>query len=293
MMRTLAAAVLALTAMPGTVQAQQKVDEKRAASPDGVVEIENGAGSIKVIGWNRSEVTVTGTLGAGAEGLTISGGAKKTSIEVETEGNPHGISSDLEIHVPAGSRVEIESFAASVSVTDVTGTVSAEGVNNNIVITGAAKEVSAQTVNGTVEITGAATRVHAESVNGAVTIKGGGGSVEANTVNGRLSVAGGTFEHGSLETVAGGLRFEGDLARGAEIEATTVSGGVELVVPAGVSADFSITTFSGDVQTDFGASAQRKRGHATQKEVEFSTGGGDAKVTVQTLSGSIAVRKRP
>jgi DUF4097 and DUF4098 domain-containing protein YvlB len=292
MMRTLAAVVLALTAMPGALQAQYKVDEKRAASPDGVVEIENGAGSIRVIGWSRSEVAVTGTLGQGAEGLNFSGGPRRTRIDVETQGNPHGVSSDLEIHVPAASRVEIQSFAASVNVSDVTGTVSAEGVNNSIVITGSAKEVSAQTVNGSVEITGPAARVHAESVNGPVTIKGAGGAVEATTVNGKLSVVGGTFERGTLETVAGSLRFEGDLARGAEIDATTVSGAVEFIVPAGVSADFSITTFSGDVQTDFGASAQHTSKHTTQKDVEFTAGDGDARVSIQTLSGSIAVRKR-
>jgi DUF4097 and DUF4098 domain-containing protein YvlB len=258
-----------------------------------VVEIENGAGSVRVIGWNRSEVAVTGTLGAGAEGLEFSGEPKKTRIEVETRGNPHGVSSDLEIHVPAGSRVEIECFAANVSVADVTGTVKVEGVNASIVIAGAAKEVSAETVNGSVEITGATVRVHAESVNGPVTVKGAGGSVEANTVNGKLSVAGGTFERGTLETVNGGLRFEGDLARGAEIEATTVSGGVEFLVPAALSADFSITTFSGDVQTDFGVQVERKAKHTTQKEVEFSTGNGGAKVSIQSLSGTISVRKRP
>ena len=293
MMKTLAAAVLALAATPGALQAQQKVDEKRAASPDGVVEIENAAGSIRVIGWSRSEVAVTGTLGAGAEGLDFSGGSKKTRIEVETQGNPHGVSSDLEIHVPAASRVEIEAFAANVNVTDVTGTVKAEGVNASIAIAGAAKEVSAETVNGSVDITGAAVRVHAESVNGSVTIKGAGGAVEANTVNGKLTVAGGTFERGTLETVNGGLLFEGDLARGAEVEATTVSGGVEFLVPAAVSADFSISTFSGDVQTDFGVQVERKARHASQREVEFSTGNGGAKVSIQTLSGTIAVRKRP
>ena len=104
--------------------------------PDGLVQIENGAGTIRVIGWNKPEVTVTGTLGPGADGLSFSGGPRRTQIEVETLGNPHGIQSDLEIHVPAGSRVEISSFAADINVSDVTGSVSAEGVNSSIVIAG-------------------------------------------------------------------------------------------------------------------------------------------------------------
>ena len=102
--------------MPAAL-AQQKLDEKRSAAPDGLVEIENAAGSIRVIGWDRAEVMVTGTLGHGAEGLDFSGGRRGApTISVETEGNPHGMRSDLEIHVPAGSRVEIDSFAAEITV---------------------------------------------------------------------------------------------------------------------------------------------------------------------------------
>jgi len=284
---------LALAAMPGVLRAQQKLDEKRSASPNGVVEIDNSAGSIRVIGWDRAEVTVTGTLGPGAEGLEISGGSRHTQISVETEGsNPHGVSSDLEIHVPAGSRVEINSFAANITVSDVTGAVTAEGVNSSIAVSGASKEVSAQTVNGTVEVSGATGRVHAESVNGSVTLKGVGGAVEASTVNGRLVVTGGSFERAQLETVSGSLRFEGDVAKEGSVEAQTVSGGVDLVLSASISADFSLTTFSGDIQSEFGGTARRTSKFTSEKEVEFSTGNGSAKVEVQTLSGAIVIKKR-
>jgi DUF4097 and DUF4098 domain-containing protein YvlB len=291
MMRTLAVAVLALTATPDALQAQHRVDEKRAAASDGIVEIENAAGSIRVVGWSRAEVAVAGTLGNRAEGLRFTGGAKRTRIEVETHGNPHGVSSDLEIHVPAESRVQVTSFGASIAVSDVTGGVTAESVNSSIVVTGAAKEVSVETVNGSVEVSGPAARVHAGSVNGAVTVKGVKGVVEANTVNGRLSVAGATFERGTFETVNGSLRFEGALARQAEVSAQTVSGSVEFVLPPNVSASFTITTFSGDVQNDFGQTPTRAR-YTSQKELHFSAGDGDAKVSIQTLSGSIHLRKR-
>jgi DUF4097 and DUF4098 domain-containing protein YvlB len=285
--------VLALAVAPASLRAQQKLDEKRSAARDGVVEIESAAGSIHVIGWNRAEVTVTGTLGPGAEGLEISGGSHRTQISVETDRNPHGVNADLEIHVPAGSRIEINSFAATIAVSEVTGAVTAEGVNSSISVAGGSKEVSAQTVNGTVDVSGATGRVHAESVNGAVTVKGVKGSIEASTTNGRLVVTGGTLEHVGLETVSGPIRFEGDLTKAASIEAQTVSGNVDLVLPATISADFSLTTFSGDIQSDFGGAARRPNKHTSQKELEFTTGDGDAKVEVQTLSGAIVIKKRP
>ena len=53
---------------PRPAAAQQKVEARRSASANAPVEIENPAGSIRVIGWERGEVTVTGDLGAGASG---------------------------------------------------------------------------------------------------------------------------------------------------------------------------------------------------------------------------------
>jgi DUF4097 and DUF4098 domain-containing protein YvlB len=292
MLRTLAALTVTLALGPGALHAQQKLDEKRAAAADGTVEIDNQSGSIHVIGWNRNEVTVTGTLGHGAEGLDISGGGRRTSISVDSR-NPHGTRSDLEIHVPAGSRVEIASFGAEIRVNDVNGNVNAETVNGSIVITGGSKEVEASSVNGSVEVSGPSKRVHAESVNGAVTVRGASGEIEASTVNGQLSVIGASFDRASLETVSGGLRFEGDLAPKATLEASTVSGYVEFVLPAVVKADFSITSFSGEIENEFGPAPRKVSKYTSEKELEFSTGAGGADVSIETLSGGIKLKKRP
>lgn len=290
-MRTLVALALALAASPAALHAQQKLDEKRSAAADGSVEIDNQAGSITVIGWSRSEIAVSGTLGRGAEGLEFSGSPRRTSISVDTR-NPHGVRSDLEIHVPAGSKVTIDSFAAQIKVSDVTGSVSAETVNGSIAVSGSSREVNVSSVNGAVEVSGAGKRIHAESVNGEVTLRGASGEVAASTVNGQLSVIGASFERATLETVSGGLRFEGDFAPRAVVSANTVSGSVEFVMPASVKADFSISSFSGDIKNEFGAAAKKVSKWTSEKELTFSTGDGGADVSIETLSGGIELRKR-
>ena len=294
MKTTLAAALLLLTAWTSPAAAQQKVDERRPAAATGLVEIENPAGSLRVIGWSQPEVTVTGTLGAGAEGLSIEGEKSRIRIEVETRGNPHGVASTLEVHVPEGSRLEIESFAGSIAVSEVKGTVHAENVNGDITVTGPAREVDVQTVNGSLEVSVPARRVHAESVNGSVAVKGASGEIEASTVNGSLVVEGGTFSHGHLETVNGTVRFEGDLAKGAVLDAESVSGGIQLRLPATVAADFTLSTFSGTIDNELGPALDRESGHdnPSEKELSFTTGAGGATVTIHTLSGAIAIRKR-
>ena len=294
MKTTLAAALLLLTAWTPPAVAQQKVDERRPASANGLVEIENPAGTLRVMGWNRAEVTVTGTLGPGAESLSVTGERNRVRIEVETRGNPHGVTSDLEVHVPEGSRVEVESFGGSITVTDVTGTVRAENVNGDITVSGSSREVDVQTVNGSLDVSTSARRVHAESVNGSVAVKGASGEVEVSTVNGTLLVTGGTFTHGHLETVNGKVKFEGDLARTAVLDAESVSGAIELSLPATVAADFTLSTFSGTVDNELGPALDRNAGHdnPSEKELSFTTGAGGATVTIHTLSGAIAIRKR-
>lgn len=283
---------VALAALPASVAAQGRVNQSRPAPPDGVVQIENAAGSVRVIGWERAEVAVSGTLGPGAEGLSLRGDKRYTHVEVETDGNPHGVHSDLEVHVPAGSDVTIESFGAAIEVSGVLGQVSAETVNSDVRVTGAARKVRAESVNGAVNVSGASGHVQAESVNGSVTVRGGAGEVDASTVNGPLTVSGSSFSRATLETVNGPLSFDGGLAAGGSLDLSTVSGDVELALPASTAADFSVSTFSGEVRNELGPAARRASRHTTEKDLTFSTGGGGANVSVETLSGSITIRRK-
>ena len=136
-------------------------------------------------------------------------------------------------------------------------------------------------------------RVTAESVNGAVSVRGASGEITASTVNGLLSVAGATFSLASLETVSGGVHFEGDLAAKASLSVNSVSGDVELVFPPKVSAEFSITTFSGDIVNELSADKPDKTKYTSQKDLTFTAGSGGADISIETLSGEIALRKRP
>ncbi len=294
MSRAITIAVLALSVVAARPARADQVDKRKPAASDGLVEIENPAGSVRVIGWSKAEVAVSGTLGHRAN-LILTGGPRRTHVEVEVAGNPHATHSDIEVHVPAGSRVSIESFASSITVTDVTGPVTAETVNGAVSVSGSVREVSAESVNGAVDVNGASTRVHAGTVNGALTVQGARGEVEANTVNGELRVVGGgPLTRAQLETVSGSIRFEGELAPHADLQAQTVSGEVELTLPANTAADFTVNTFSGDINTDFGVALYRDRGgrDTPQKELTFSIGGGGAKVAIETLSGAIRLRKR-
>jgi DUF4097 and DUF4098 domain-containing protein YvlB len=284
-------ALFSILAVPAWLAAQTAVDERRPAAPDGTVEIENLSGTIKVTGWDQAEVWVTGTLAADAE-LGFEGSKNRTEIEVEFDGHPQGATSDLEVHVPAGSHVEIEAFQADIEVNGVNGTVEAETVNGGIVQSGAAREVSLQSVNGAVDVTGPSGRIQVEVVNGSITIQDASGDLEAATVNGQVIVAGGSYERTSLESVAGKVKFESGLSPQGRLDIETVSGSVEIFVAAGIQADFSIASFSGDIHNELGVGAIQEEEYTSAKELSFSTGPGGARISVETLSGAIHLRQR-
>ena len=289
------AALVLVTALaaPAWLAAQTPVDQTRPAAPDGAVNIENMSGTVKVTGWDRAEVQVKGTVGHGAE-LAFDGTEKRTRIEVEAEhGNPMGIKSDLDIYVPAGSSVSVEGFQATITVAGVTGSVKAETVNGSISQTGAAKGIDLQSVNGTIDSTKAGGRVHAEAVNGTVTVRDASGEIEASTVNGKLLVTGGSFDQARLETVSGTVRFESALSARATLSVESVSGSVDLFLPAAFGAEFSISTFSGEITNELGPAAEKANRWTPQKELSFTVGSGGARVTAETLSGAINIRKRP
>jgi DUF4097 and DUF4098 domain-containing protein YvlB len=283
---------LALLVAPALGAGGERVDVRRAAAPDGVVVVDGAGGALRIVGWDKPEVHVTGTLGEGAEGLDLGGTAKRIRIDVETEGNPHSVRSDLEIRVPAGSRIEVDAMSADITVQDVTGTVAAETVAGSIAVTGTAREVTLESVNGGVEVACACTRAHVESVNGPVSVKGARGEVEASTVNGALTVTGGSFERARLETVNGRILFEGELATHASLEVESVGGSVELRLPAGTDADFTLSTFSGSIRNAWGSEGTRTSKFTREQEQSFTAGSGGATVTIQTLSGDVVLTKR-
>ena len=287
-----AALVLATVLVPAWALAQTPVDQKRPAAPDAMVDIENTAGSTKVTGWDRPEVQVKGTVCSKCE-LTLTGTDKNVRVEVESNHiNPMSGKSDLEVFVPAGSSVSVEGFQATIVVSGVNGSVSAETVNGSITQSGAAKGVELQSVNGAIEVTKASGRIQAEAVNGAVTIRDSSGELEASTVNGKLLVTGGSFDRAALESVAGSIRFEAGLGARATFSAETVSAAVDLLVPAGFSAVFSVSTFSGAITNELGPAAEKTSEWTPSKELSFTTGSGGARVTVETLSGAVSIRKR-
>jgi DUF4097 and DUF4098 domain-containing protein YvlB len=283
---------LAVAAAAVPAVAQQRIDETKPAAKDGVVEVHNVAGSVRVTGWDQAQVAVSGTLGKGTERLEFTASGRRTVVRVVLPHDAHQVKgSDLEIKVPAGSSLEVSTVSADISVERVSGEADLESVSGGIHVGGEPTRFSAQSVSGDVEIEAANAPGRAKSVSGTVRLTGVRGDVDAASVSGDIVVKGDAVSRVDLETTSGGIRLDAGLAKDARVTAKTVSGTVELVLPAATAADFDVRTFSGAISNDFGPAAKRTSEYGPGKELSFSTGAG-GRVVAKSFSGSIHLRKK-
>lgn len=292
MKRTIAiAATVSLLALPAL--AQQTVNERRPASPTGTVEVSNIAGSVRVIGWSQAEVEVTGTLAREVERLEFSGPPERVSVKVVArKGTREYEDTDLTVRVPAGCRLEAETVSATLTVDGLTGTLDVESVSGEITVTGEPGEVEAQSVSGDIDLTVKSATMRLASVSGSIKARGARGEVRVETVSGTATVEAAAVDRVELETVSGTVRFAGDLSANGRLDAESVSGTVEVALPAGASGSFRLKSFSGDIDNQFGPPARRTSEYAPGLEAEFTAGSGGARVEIETMSGSIVLRKR-
>ncbi|MBU8871650.1 MAG: DUF4097 domain-containing protein [Gemmatimonadales bacterium] len=287
-------AVLAIGFGNNTALAEQEISESGSASAKGMVYVENLAGSVKIKGWDKNEIEVTGTLDEKAKKLNFETGKKKSIIEVVYPRRVKNIEegSHLVIMIPRGSSLEVECVSADVEISGVEGHIEVEAVSSNVEIDGPCLSTDVDVISGSVTLTDPGEEVEVDCISGQVQITGHQADVRVESISGEVSLDFDLFRNLSVESISGTMRISGDLDSSGSFALDLHSGNLILMVPSKVSADFEAHTFSGDIETDFGYEGEKTSKYLPGQELEFSTGGGGADVEINTFSGDINIRKK-
>jgi DUF4097 and DUF4098 domain-containing protein YvlB len=293
-------ALLLLLAASCAATAGTPIHETRAVNADARIDVSNIKGAVTVSGWDRNEVAISGTLGDGAKGLTVEGGGDRLTVKVvpPDRGGWFSWGSEsrmgdtlLDLKVPRNAEMKIGVVSADVALSGVAGrALDVNSVSGKLRLDSDAKEIEVDSVSGNIELTGKAERAHLETVSGNVRARGLGGTIKFETVSGDVDSESGEYREISAGTVSGDINLRGRPARDARIDVETMSGDVHLYLPADVSARLRATTFSGDIRSDFGT--VREEEHGPGSSLDATVGDGDMRVTLQTFSGDIEVRRQ-
>ena len=286
--------LLVMTLAVPAALADREVKESGPASATGTVMIENISGSIKVVGWDKNEISVEGTLTGDIEELKFKTDKKKSRIEVVYPKNKKNIEGEanLVINVPRACSLEVECISAFIEVSRVTGLVDVSSISGDVTVTGECEELEAESISGDVFIEGGAPEIEVGSISGKVKASGQFSEVDAQTVTGSIELAFEKFLSLNVESVAGDATVKGNLDGDGSFSLDLHSGDLTLTVPGDVSADFEIETFSGEIDNAFGQKSRKTSKYTPGRELEFTVGGGDARVRINTFSGDVVIRKK-
>ncbi|MDX3804253.1 DUF4097 family beta strand repeat-containing protein [Streptomyces sp. AK04-3B] len=179
----------------------------------------------------------------------------------------------VSLAVPAGTRVEVGVVSAAAVVSGIDGHAEVKGVNGDTTLVGLAGPVRADTVSGSVEAQALTGDLRFNSVSGDLTVVEAGSSVKADSVSGSMIV--------DLDPAS----------RPTRIDLTSVSGEIAIRLPHPADAQVEANTASGSVSNAF--EDLRVSGQWGAKRITGRLGAGNGKLRATTISGSIALLRRP
>jgi DUF4097 and DUF4098 domain-containing protein YvlB len=273
---------LLVSCVAGVAHAGEAVDKTLAVKADGLVRIDNVRGRIEVQGWDRSEVTVKGTLDDMTKTFTFETSGSTTTVKVETPDNLNrGKGSDLVIHVPSASRVRVELVSADLKMQALHGGVDAKTVSGEIEAGDLSGTIAIGSVSGGISVNGAAGPTTFNSVSGAIQAHTGAEQIKIATVSGDARVrSDARLKELTMHSVSGNLDVNSDLAEGAQVKGSTTSGFIRLTVNPDVGAVVDLRTTSSEIKNLLSG----------DRPTHEMSGGGELDATIGDGSGVIELR---
>lgn len=279
---------------PLPVTAQQPVLRGHAASADASVRLVAAVGSVRVIGWARDSVELTGTvpIGSRVEFASPEGVARGMKMYVETPSEKTARDGRLVLRVPKGARVWLKTGSADIDVTGVVGGLDLNVVGGSIAVHGNPRELRAESMDGNVLIDGTPAWLRAKTATGDITMTGGGEDLAASTISGVIRSRGGPVERMKLESTTGEIHVANEPARSGSLEIDTHSGPVELELPRGGDVELDLATITGTIENGWSRTAPLKGREGRGMTLATSSGMSGARVNVRSFKGAIRVRAR-
>ncbi|WP_037856441.1 DUF4097 family beta strand repeat-containing protein [Streptomyces sp. NRRL S-31] len=179
----------------------------------------------------------------------------------------------VSLAVPADTRVEVGVVGAGTVVSGLRGPAVIRGVTGDTTLVGGSGPVRADTVSGNLEAQAVTGDLRFHSVSGDLTVvEGSGPSVRADTVSGSMIVD---------------LDPDGPT----DIGLTSVSGEIAIRLPHPADAEVEANTASGTISNAF--EGLRVRGQWGTHKITGRLGAGTGRLRATTVSGSIALLRRP
>jgi len=184
------------------------------------------------------------------------------------------VSGPVTVRAASGS-IRLEQIERDAQLTTASGTISASDVGSELHISTASGDVNISNVKGD---------VRANAVSGVIRIMKPGARVEATNTSGEVEIQGASNDV-KAHAISGLVSVQGNPGADSYWDLKSISGGVQLRVPAAANLHFSAEATTGEIRTDIPIVVEEQGKHSLR--AHMGTGGG--RVDVHTVSGEIHV----
>ncbi len=294
--------------------AGDQVDESLSLDGATNVSVENLRGKVKIIGWDKNEVTVSGEIDDKAERFIFEKDGAFIKIKVvmprHMNGSWNDNGSDLSISVPKNIRVDfngvstdvfIEGLKKSTEIKSVSGNVTANSLSQLIEISTVSGDIDSRDLSGKVNLSSVSGDINDKDSQGRIKLKAVSGSLQsrsnanevfANTVSGEIDLLLGSVDELIISTVSGEADARLSLNDNGRIKMSSVSGDIDLRFENDVQASFRLkSNAGGDLVNKLTNDKAKHAKYGPSSKLYFETGNGKASVKASTVSGQIKVSK--
>src|ERR1035437_1396313 len=230
----------------------ERFDQTYPLNADGKVSVSNVNGSIIVEAWDRNEIKL--------EYIKIADGPDAlAAVNVKIDARPDAFKTE----------VDLDNWKTQKGVGRINGKMQ---VNYHLMVPRGAVLNSIETVNGTINVSNFVNSTKVSAVNGTVNATNLQGTANLSTVNGSVNA-----DFDRLDSTS-------------QIQLSTVNGNVKLLIPSDASATINADSINGKITNDWGLPV--KRGKYVGNDLFGKIGGGDARIKLDSVNGSLTLSPR-
>ncbi|RUO72808.1 DUF4097 family beta strand repeat-containing protein [Idiomarina seosinensis] len=297
--------------------AQESVDKTLDVTAGTRVYLNNERGNLEVITHKKDQVRLVGTLDEKAEDLVFEVRSNGVRIDVRTPeqkgwGSDNSSGSDLTLYMPESSLLKVDSVSMNINASNLMGGIDVTSVSGDINLAGAEQQILLKTVSGNIATSELAGDVTIETVSGDiedfdnkspegkyqavsgdVTIRSSKLRVfELQNVSGKVSLELPVVDRVLLKNVSGDVEVLMGLSENARVEASSVSGDLNIRLNDQINASFAVNSSAGgDIINGLTDAVAEQSRWGASASLEFPVGTGAAEVKLRTVSGTVEIKQ--
>ncbi|REL31020.1 DUF4097 family beta strand repeat-containing protein [Thalassotalea euphylliae] len=294
--------------------AGERIDETLSADGLSLVNIENMRGSVKIIGHDDDEVSVSGELGEKVDRFIFEKSGNMLRVKVVYRSTRHsnnssgsrftvampkslsmnfeGVSSDVEV-LDLDSHIEVKTVSGDIVAKELKDNIELSSVSGDIDSRDLAGKIRLSTISGKIDDRDSSGRLRLKAVSGDVETRSTAQQVSLSVVSGDIEFELGEVEELAIASVSGDASGSLTLLHHGDVKVSGVSSDIELAFENDVNADFRLhASAGGDIVNRITNDKATRAKYGPSSKLSFTAGNGTGTVRGNVVSGEIKVRSK-